>query len=495
MLVYTPRSLRRCSPYIVFWFLFLVGGLARADLARVQKSGVLRWGGDIQGGEPYVYRDPVDPSKLVGFEVEIADAIARRMNLRAEFVQSDWANLVPSLERGDFDIILNGLEVTGSRKDRILFSRPYYVFSERLMARKNDERVHADLDLLHGLRVGTLTNSLAFDLLRGKAEVVPYDGVEEPYQDLVFGRLDAVLLDDILATRYGLSHPELEVVGDVGEGSYAIGIRKDEPDLASAIDRALTDTMTSGELEKILTRSTLWNERQRHVPEVARAPTEAPKAVFGLGQLLLFARGAGMTLLVSTLAMLLAVPFGLSLALVRMYGNKLLARLGDAYVEIYRGTPVLLQLYVLYFGLAPILKLGPITAAILGLGMNYAAYEAETYRGAIQAVPVGQMEAATSLGMSFRLAMRRIILPQAFRQALPNVTNDYIALLKDSSLVSVIAVVELTKQMTITAVDVRSWVVPGAVCALFYFLMSYPLARVARRLEKKLEGEQKEVVE
>ena len=207
-------------------------------------------------------------------------------------------------------------------------------------------------------------------------------------------------------------------------------------------------------------------------------------------QAILFVRGAAMTLLVSTLAMLLAVPLGLALALVRLFSNRVAARLAGLYVELYRGTPVLLQLYVLYFGLAPILKLGPIAAAAIGLGMNYAAYEAEAYRGAIQAVPKGQTEAALSLGMSLRLALRRVVLPQAFRHALPNVTNDYIALLKDSSLVSVIAVVELTKQMTITAVDVRSWVAPGLLCAALYLAMSVPLARIARRLEKKLEGEQ-----
>jgi polar amino acid transport system substrate-binding protein len=118
--------------------------------------------------------------------------------------------------------------------------------------------------------------------------------------------------------------------------------------------------------------------------------------------------------------------------------------------------------------------------------MNYAAYEAEVYRAVMQAVPQGQLEAAYALGMTTRLALRRVLLPQAFRLALPNVTNDFIALLKDSSLVSVITVVELTKQMTITAVDVRGWLFPGLLCALLYFMMSYPLSRVARRLETRL---------
>src|SRR5262249_15874788 len=150
--------------------------------------------------------------------------------------------------------------------------------------------------------------------------------------------------------------------------------------------------------------------------------------------------------------------------LARLYGPRPAGLVANAYVELFRGTPVLLQLYVIYYGLAlaGVLTLDAFSAAVLGLGMNYGAYEAEVYRAGIQAVPKGQMEAAVSLGMSTPLALRRIVMPQAFRLALPGVTNDFIALLKDSSLVSVIAVVELTKRMTITAVATQNWLLPGA---------------------------------
>src|SRR5204863_705703 len=137
-------------------------------------------------------------------------------------------------------------------------------------------------------------------------------------------------------------------------------------------------------------------------------------------------------------------------------------------------------------GLASVLPLNAFAAAVAGLGLNYAAYEAELYRAGLEAVPIGQTEAALSLGMSRRLALRRIIIPQALRVALPGIANDFIALLKDSSLVSVITVVELTKRMAITAVDTRGWLAPGLACAALYFALSYPLARLARRWERKL---------
>ena len=470
-------------------------------LTRIRAAGVLRWGADTQGGEPYVYDDPAKPGHMVGFEVELAAAIARELGVRAEMVQNDWANLVPSLERGTFDVVMNGLEVTEGRVGRVLFSRPYYVFAERLMARAEDAPKYGrapDLAALKGRRVGTLSNSLAFEMLRGTAETVIYEGVEEPYTDLLSGRTDAVLLDDIIATRYGVPKKGLVVVGDLRDGYYALAIRPGEPEVKEAIDAALGRIAASGELKTILDGSHIWNARQERLTAWSAADQAKmlgqppPPPVFGPGHVVLFVKGAVITLFVSAFAMAIAVALGMFLSLVRMYGGPVSRRLAGAYVEIYRGTPVLLQLYLLYYGLAPVLKLGPLTAAILGLGMNYAAYEAEVYRAGMQAVPKTQMEAALSLGMSRGLALRRVVLPQAVRHAIPNVTNDFIALLKDSSLVSVITVVELTKQMTITAVDVRTWIGPGLTCAALYFAMSYPLGLLARRLEKKLEGERDE---
>jgi polar amino acid transport system substrate-binding protein len=470
---------------------------ATTAMDRLHASGVLRWGGDLQGGEPYVYEDPKTPGKLSGFEVELADALAKELGVRAEFHQNDWGQLVPSLERGTFDVILNGLEVTRARVGRIAFSRPYYVFAERLMARKDDPRI-VGLDSLAGKRVGTLGNSLAHELLATRAEPVLYEGVEEPYLDLSRGRTDAVLLDDIIAARYGQMHADLRVVGDVAEGYYALGILPSEPDLRDAVDQALARVEARGELDAILRRYGIDNARQERLRTWSEAAQSAmlgaeaghgdagPTGRMTWFQMWLFVKGALMTLLVSVLAMSLAVPMGIGLALGRWFGPRWLGRILGAYVEVYRGTPVLLQLYVLYYGLASIVRIDALATAIVGLGMNYAAYEAEVYRAGIGAVPKGQMAAAYALGMSTPLALRRVLLPQAFRLALPNVTNDFIALLKDSSLVSVITVVELTKQMTITAVDVRSFVLPGALCAALYFAMSYPLSRWARVLEARM---------
>jgi polar amino acid transport system substrate-binding protein len=480
-------------PLRALCLLLALAGCARAPssgtLEQIRQRGVLRWGGDLQGGQPYVFEDPQRPGKLIGFEVEIADALARRMGVGAQFVQNDWSTLVPSLERGTFDIALNGLEVTAARAQRIRFSRPYYVFAERLVARGAGGPIR-DLASLRGRRVGTLANTLAWDMLEQAGALrVSYEGVDEPFIDLSQGRTDAVLLDDIIVARYG-NRPGLVVVGDVGEGQYAIGIRRDDPALARAVDDALGAMAATGELRAILARWQLDGPRQERLGALPAAVGAAGGRRLNGHQLALFLQGAAVTVGVSVGAMALAVLGGLLLAVARLPApvlwRRVLRAVAAAYVEVFRGTPVLLQLFVIYYGLAGWLRLDPFAAAILGLGLNYAAYEAEIYRAGIQAVPRGEIEAALALGMSGALAFRRVVLPQALRFSLPGIANDFIALLKDSSLVSVITVVELTKRMTIAAAESGNWVVPGILCALLYFALSYPLSRLARRLERRL---------
>ena len=183
--------------------------------------------------------------------------------------------------------------------------------------------------------------------------------------------------------------------------------------------------------------------------------------------------------------MLFAVALGVAVATGRLYGGRIVQIALTGYVELIRGTPLLLQLFVLYYGIAAAIRLPAFVASLLGLALNYAAYESEIYRGALLAVPVGQLEAARTLGLSEFQTLRLVRGPQAFRLALAPMTNDFVALLKDSSLVSVLTVVELTKQTQIFATNLGSWAIPGAVCATLYLVMSLPLAALARRLERR----------
>ena len=456
-------------------------------LARVEQRGEITWGADLQGGEPFLWLD--DGGHLVGFEVEIMDAIARRLGVKSHMKHFNWSNLVDLLRRGDVDVVCNGLEATPERARRILLSRPYFVYAETLAVRTGAP--YKSLADLRGKRVATLNQTVAHDLLRGaNVELALYEGNEEPYADLVLGRVDAVLLDNVIADRYGCNRDGVTCLpGDVARGTYVIGIRNQDPELKRAIDGALDAMAADGELERILRKARLWDHRQTEA--VPPLPTPPPHRGFGWTQLGRFGSAAVVTLLISFAAFLLAVPIGVVLAIGRVYGGPIVGALCRVYIELFRGTPVLLQLYVAYFGLGPYYAIGPITAAVLTLGMNYGAYEAEVYRGALLGIPRGQAEAARALGLSPVQSLWHVLVPQALRLALPPMTNDFVSLLKDSSLVSVITVIELTKQMTISAAELQGWLLPGLACAALYLVLSVPLSELARRLERRLARDQR----
>ncbi|MBZ0155831.1 MAG: ABC transporter substrate-binding protein/permease [Alphaproteobacteria bacterium] len=469
---------------------------AESGVETIRKRGYLLWGVDVEGGAPYAFPDPKDPSKLVGFEVDLAGAIARELGVTVRPVQNAWDSLIPALERWDFDIAMNGIEITPQRESRVLFSRPYYIYTEQLVVRKEETAI-TGFGKLKGKRVGTLSGTVAQTMLEtlGGVEVRIYPGQVEPYEDLAIGRIDAVLLDLPIAAYYARPNPKLKYAGDpVGEGFYGIAIRKGDEELRDRINTALGTLLQTGELKRIYEKWGLWNKAQEKLPGQSKSPDgyigleeskKAPLYTFFPSLL----KGAATTVIISTASMALAVLLGLLLALFRIFGRPPVSTAVVAYIEVYRGTPLLIQLFILYYGLPNIgISLNPLTAAILGLGMNYAAYEAEIYRAGIQAVPKGQMEAALSLGMGRALALRRVVLPQGFKIALPAITNDFIALFKDSSLVSIIAMVELAKTYNILAVSTLRFFELGLVVALLYFAMSYPLSLLARRLEERLKG-------
>jgi polar amino acid transport system substrate-binding protein len=327
---------------------------------------------------------------------------------------------------------------------------------------------------------------------------VSYDDDVHPYSDLVAGRVDAVLLDHVIAER-SLKRTGGFIIQSqpVDTGHYVGVMALNSAALRDSVNTVLLARMRDGSLEKIFRAWNVWDARQAEyqrrqlgatgniqVRDTAYAAVVAdPKSVFTYLPALL--RAAAITLVLSCLAMALAVAVGIVVAAGRVYGPKPIRALLTVYVEVIRGTPVLLQLFVLYYGLSDVIKLPAFVAAVVGLGLNYAAYESEIYRAALENIARAQLEAARTLGLSEMQILRLVRGPQALRLALAPMTNDFVALLKDSSLVSVITVVELTKQTAIYATNVGSWVVPGILCSLVYLAMSLPLSQVARRLERK----------
>lgn len=486
--------------------------LCACSAASPPSRSVLRWGGDAEGGAPFVEADPADPTRVRGFDVEIAQFIAQGLGRTPQFVQVAWASIPQSVERGDFDVGMSGLEDTPALCERFAVSLPYFEFRQVLAVRATDSsRYHALADL-RGKRVATLGSTGAYQLLLDAERahgVVPvsYDDDVHPYTDLSEGRVDAVLLDHVIAER-ALHRTGGFVVQPVpiALGHYVAVFARRDSALRDSADAVLREAMRDGRLETVFRTWKVWDDGQAaYVSRVLAGTAEGRTAEAGTAGAVTAAistartsgtasiatyvpallRGTLVTLVISVAAMLIAVLLGAAIAAGRVYGATVPRALLTTYVEIVRGTPVLLQLFVLYYGLSSVIKLPALLAAIIGLGLNYAAYESEIYRSALLAIPRAQLEAARTLGLGEWQIFRLVRGPQAFRLALAPMTNDFVALLKDSSLVSVITVVELTKQTAIYATNVGSWAIPGALCAAFYLALSLPLSRLARALEAR----------
>ncbi len=330
------------------------------------------------------------------------------------------------------------------------------------------------------------------------AESIYFNGATDAMMAVKNGQADATLQDLPAARFYRAGYPSLELAGPpVGRGFYVMYLRKGDERLRDSLDRGIARLARSGALKALYERYGIWTDLQGElVREVAGEPKAERDAGSLKGWRLIERYGftlilaAGLTVFLSVTSMPLAIAMGLLVALGRLYGPRFLRPMLASYVELLRGTPLMLQLYVLFFLLPEIgVDLPPLVAGILGLAINYSAYEAEIYRAGLQAVPPGQMEAALSLGMSRPMALRRVIVPQAVRIVIPPVTNDFIALFKDTSVCSVISLVELTKQYSILANSTGGVVEFALATGFLYLLMSLPLSWFSRWFEGRLDAE------
>lgn len=485
-------------------YLVIAGVLATAPAAFAQE---LVWGADAEGGAPYIFPNPRDPSQIVGFEMDLATALAARMGRTSRFVQNQWDGLVPGLERGEYDVVINGLEITPERAERIHFSKPYFYSTLTITRRLDDDRIQRPEDLA-GLKAGVLQATYAETYVQkiGGVQVSSYLSQVQPFIDLALGRLDAVVMDTPIALYYaaGPQVKNIEIPG--ARMSFGVGVRKEDEALLGQINAALEMLKQDGTLKKIYTDWGIYNTATAQIfgdrdpitndnaPRY-RDYLDAIRTERTFGERLeqywmylpLLLEGALVTLQISTTAMAMAIGLGLLLAVLRVFAPRVIVLPVVGFIEVIRGTPLLIQLFIIFYGLPSIgIRLSPLLAAVVGLGINYAAYEAENYRAGIQAIPRGQLDAALALGLSRLQTIRKIVLPQAVRLVIPPVTNDFIALLKDSSLVSVITMVELTKVYGQLAATNYDYIGIGLLTAAIYFVMGLPIARLSRLLETRL---------
>lgn len=492
-------------------------------------NGVLRWGGDQVGGGPYIYPKEDNPRVVVGFEVDLAEAIGKELKLQPKFVQGAWDQLLPILSRGDLDMVMNGYEFTPERAHLYTATIPYYIYELNLLVRKNDSSITDWKDLKKPApggrkrRIGVLRQSgadkYASREYESSSEILRYDGQNDTMNALSVGQIDATIQDvpieSFYVERLG-RYPSLHVVGTpVAPGYYVIYVDKKHVALADAINTAIQKFYADGTLKSIYQEYGIWNLTQEELPEVWKSwsqqslpPAETTYDIIK-HYIPVLINAAGITVLLSVISMPMASLLGMTVAILRNQGkNTALPNIVPEwfplptwvitapltfYVEIVRGTPVLFQLYVVYFVLPTFdIRLQPFWAGVIALAINYSAYESEIFRLGLQAIPRGQLEAALALGMTRWQAARRIIIPQAIRIVIPATANDFIALFKDTAVCAVIAVPELSREFQRAALSSGKMMEMALLTSILYLMMSYPLSLLAGWLERTLAPEEEE---
>jgi len=465
-----------------------------------------RWGTDPAGGAPFVIQSA--DGKLAGFEYELAEYLATKLGRISTMIDGDWGRMPEQLNKSadvdkGVDVILNGYELSPDKVALYGVTRAYYAFDMLLVTRK-DSGITQWSDVADK-QVVVLGGTTAEDHLRKTYEQMTIStntDVATVFKLINDGRALATLQDSPACLYYLKEYPNLHVpVTPVRGGYYVIYYRKADVELGAQLDAAIADGLRDGTLRRIYEKYGLWNTKQDELTDLLDRPwppeqtgrTENPLPYF-LREL---GRAALLTIQLALTSFPLAMLIGLLVAMGRVYGPWWVRVPCGVYVEVVRGTPLLLQLYAIYYMVVPVIlvKIHPdlqfyfttFVCGVLGLAVNYSAYEAENYRAGLLAIPKGQMEAALALGFTRWQAIRTVVVPQALRLVIPPVTNDFIALFKDTSACSIIMIAELTKRYNDLYNFNRDYIVE-LVCltAGLYLLMSYPLALLARLLERRL---------
>ena len=480
----THRSCRLVAALLLL-ACFQLPTFAQSALQRVRQSGTLRIGTDAT----YPPLEYIEGGQFAGFEIDLGNAIARELGARAEFTNASFDGIFPALQNGSFDAVLSSVTITPERSATMLFSDPYYDSGQLIAVRQGTQGIATPEDLV-GKKVGVQINTTAqIDLeKRQGVTVAVYNTIDLAMLDLKNGRIDAVVGDaPVLRYMIRQSFRELQTVGRrFTDEKFGLALAKSSEDLRRAINAALWRVQDSGEYDRI--HEKWFGEAAERAADQAASGAKPKTFDVSLARRTwqFFLKGVWLTARLALLSLALGLPIGLLLALARVQSSRLLAAPAAVYVEVMRGTPLLVQILFIYFVL-PIfgIHLPAFTSGVIALTINSAAYISEIFRAGILSIDVGQMEAARSLGMTYTQAMRRIILPQTFRRVVPPLTNEGIALLKDSSLVSVIGLTELARTGQELASRYAAPLTIWPIVAIFYLILTFPLTRVAEYLERR----------
>lgn len=429
---------------------------------------------------PYEFYTEIDGKQtIVGFDISVAQKIADDLGVDLVIEPMGFDALLGSLKTGKIDLIISGMSPTPERLKEVSFSKSYMTIEQKMLVRKENQAKLTSLTDFSGLSVAVQKQStqeeLALSELPG-TKVISLQKIPDVVMNLKNNKVEGAILEGPVAQGYVDRHEDI-VYSDVtfadASKEVAVAFSKNAPQLEAHINQSITEILDNNLLEEYQKEANQWLLQDEKGFFAKYSPY--------------YIKGAGFTILLALIGVLFGTALGGLLALMKLAKNKLLRILATIYIEYVRGTPLLVQIFIVYFGTGILgIEVSRLAAGCIALSINSGAYVAEIIRAGINAVNKGQLEAARSLGMTQAQAMRFIILPQAIKNILPALGNEFVTVIKESSVVSVIGVSELIFQAgNVQGASFKPFL-PYVVVSLIYFVLTFTLSRLLGVAERKM---------
>ncbi|HDA8877907.1 TPA: ABC transporter permease subunit [Staphylococcus aureus] len=420
-------------------------------------------------------------TEYAGVDIDLAKKIAKDNNLKLKIVNMSFDSLLGALKTGKIDIIISGMTSTPERKKQVDFSDSYMMTKNIMLVKKDKVNEYKDIKDFNNKKVGAQKGTEQEKIAQTEIEnasITSLSRLPDVILALKSGKVEGAVVEKPVAEAYLKQNPKLGISNvkfNEEEKDTVIAVPKDSPKLLSQINKTIKEVKDKGLIDKYMTNA-------------ANAMNDDSGFISKYGSF--FLKGIKITILISLIGVALGSILGAFVALMKLSKIKIISWIASIYIEILRGTPMLVQVFIVFFGITAALGLD-ISALVCGtiaLVINSSAYIAEIIRAGINAVDKGQMEAARSLGLNYRQTMESVIMPQAIKNILPALGNEFVTLIKESSIVSTIGVGEIMFNAQVVQGISFDPFTPLIVAAALYFVLTFVLTRIMNMIEGRLNA-------
>ncbi|HDD5965283.1 TPA: ABC transporter permease subunit [Staphylococcus aureus] len=420
-------------------------------------------------------------TEYAGVDIDLAKKIAKDNNLKLKIVNMSFDSLLGALKTGKIDIIISGMTSTPERKKQVDFSDSYMMTKNIMLVKKDKVNEYKDIKDFNNKKVGAQKGTEQEKIAQTEIEnasITSLSRLPDVILALKSGKVEGAVVEKPVAEAYLKQNPKLGISNvkfNEEEKDTVIAVPKDSPKLLSQINKTIKEVKDKGLIDKYMTNA-------------ANAMNDDSGFISKYGSF--FLKGIKITILISLIGVALGSILGAFVALMKLSKIKIISWIASIYIEILRGTPMLVQVFIVFFGITAALGLD-ISALVCGtiaLVINSSAYIAEIIRAGITAVDKGQMEATRSLGLNYRQTMKSVIMPQAIKNILPALGNEFVTLIKESSIVSTIGVGEIMFNAQVVQGISFDPFTPLLVAAALYFVLTFVLTRIMNMIEGRLNA-------